>query len=143
MSLVLENPINRFEDNPEAPAGAEQEAFYEDDGLLAVAGPIMVLCYVLLLLVAAFTFFGNGSALFAVMISAGFALIYFVVPIILLRVSAARDPRHRKDIPRIPSTIVGVATGPIKRWEALVQIVSVPIAIFLGFALLALRWSLL
>jgi hypothetical protein len=39
--------------------------------------------------------------------------------------------------------MVEVGTGSIHRWEAIVQIVSVPVAIVIGFFLFALRWSLL
>lgn len=31
----------------------------------------------------------------------------------------------------------------MRRWEAIVQIVSIPLAILMGFTLLAIRWSAL
>lgn len=122
-------------------AGREGAADY-DDGLLAVAGPIMMLTYAGALGVAAFTFFGSGEALFPVVISIGFALAYFIVPLLMRRVRAARDPRWQTDAAHTSTAMVDLWTGPIRRWEGVVQIVSVPLAVLFGFAAFALIWIL-
>lgn len=114
-----------------------------DDGLLAVAGPIMILCYVLLFVVAAITFFANGSALFAVAVSAVFGVVFFAVPLMLLKMRAKRDGRWIKDAPHTTCAAVETCTGEMSRSEAIIQIVSIPVAILVGFTLLAIRWSLL
>ena len=144
MSLALRKPIPAEETGQTAhePDGARDEPFEHDDGLLAVAGPVMVLSYVLLFAIAAVTFFSSGAALFAVVISIAFAVIYFAIPILFSRMRAARDQRWRKD-ERATSPVVEVWTGSMRRWEAIVQIVSVPLAILMGFALLAIRWGTL
>jgi hypothetical protein len=40
-------------------------------------------------------------------------------------------------------TAVETCTGEMSRSEAIIQIVSIPVAIVVGFTLLAIRWSLL
>jgi len=122
-------------------AGREGADDY-DDGLLAVAGPIMMLAYAGALGIAAFTFFGSGEALFPVVISIGFALTYFLVPLLMRRVRAARDPRWQRDEAHRSSAMVDLWTGPIRRWEGVVQIVSVPLAVLFGFAAFAVTWNL-
>jgi hypothetical protein len=129
---------------PEArdPDGTTDERWYHDDGLLAVAGPIMVLCYALVFLDATLTFHGTGTALFAVVISIGFAIMFFGLPAVFAKTRAAHDQRWIRD-EQAKSQIVEVWTGKIRRWEAVVQIVSIPVAILLGFSLLCLRWATL
>lgn len=144
MSLALKKPAP-FDEEIQAPGESDRmlaEDVEHDDGLLAVAGPIMAVCYLLFFAIAAVTFFPNGTALFAVVISISFALIYFAIPMLFLRTRAARDRRWLKD-EQARSPIVEVWTGPMRRWEAIVQIVSVPAAILMGFALLAIRWGTL
>jgi hypothetical protein len=113
-----------------------------DDGLLAVAGPIMMLAYAGALGVAAFTFVGSGEALLPVVISMGFAMMYFVVPLLMHRVRAARDQRWQRDTAQRTSATVDLWTGPIHRWEGVAQIIIVPIAVLCGFASFALIWIL-
>jgi len=122
---------------------ANAEAVEYDDGLLAVAGPIMVACYGLLFLIATVTFFGSGPALFAVIISTLFGVIFFAIPAIFLKMRSAHDQRWRKDAEHTQSPVVETWTGPIHRWEAIVQIISIPVAVLMGFSLLAIRWFLL
>lgn len=113
-----------------------------DDGLLAVAGPITAAAYALLFAVAAVTFFHSGGAFFAVVISIVFATIYFAIPMLLLKIRRTRDQRfHKSDF--AASSVVEVWTGPMRRWEAIVQIISIPLAVLLGFTLLAIRWSMM
>lgn len=123
-------------------AGREKAVVDYDDGLLAVAGPIMMLCYAGALGIAAITFFGSGEALFGVIISVGFAVMYFTVPLVMRRVRGARDQRWQSDAARRAGAIVDLWTGPIRRWEAIVQIVSVPAAVLFGFAAFGLIWTL-
>lgn len=122
---------------------SKKDTIEYDDGLLAVAGPIMVLCYVLLFAVAGITFFANGSALFAVAVSAVFGVVFFAVPLVFLKMRAKRDVRWIKDAPHTTCTAVETCTGEMSRSEAIIQIVSIPVAIVVGFTLLAIRWSLL
>ncbi|MCC7251830.1 hypothetical protein, partial [Hyphomicrobium sp.] len=102
-----------------------------------------LICYSLLFTIAALTFIGSGAALFAVVISAFFAVVFFAIPALFLRIRAARDTRWRRDADAATSPIVETWTGSMRRWEAVVQIVSIPLAILVGFALLAIRWSAL
>jgi hypothetical protein len=122
-------------------AGREDAVDY-DDGLLAVAGPIMMLCYAGALGIAAFTFFGSGDALFGVVISFGFGLTYFIVPLLMRRVRNTHDRRWQTATPHKASPTVDLWTGPIRRWEGVAQIISVPLAVLFGFAGFAVIWSL-
>lgn len=144
MSLALRqpSPIDHVEEEVEA-ASARDEVVEYDDGLLAVAGPIMAICYSLLFTIAAVTFMSSGDALFAVVISIIFAVVFFAIPVLFLKIRAARDPRWRRDADAAASPAVEIWTGSMRRWEAIVQIVSIPLAILMGFALLSIRWSLL
>lgn len=72
-----------------------------------------------------------------------FAAVFFAIPILFLRIRAARDRRWRKDGDIATSPVVETWTGSMRRWEAIVQIVSIPLAILMGFTLLAIRWSAL
>jgi hypothetical protein len=145
MSLALKkpSPIDEFDVSIDEPESARDEVAEHDDGLLAVAGPIMLICYSLLFTIAAFTFFRSGGALFAVVISVFFAVVFFTIPVLFLKIRAARDPRWTRGGDGATSPIVETCTGSIRRWEAIVQIVSIPLAIVMGFALLAIRWSTL
>lgn len=131
---------NTFVDGSES---AGDEGVTYDDGLLATVGPIMFVCYSLFFTIAAVTFMGSGTALYAVVISFGFAVIFFAIPILFLTIRASKDARWRKDAGAVASPIVEIWTGSIHRWEAIVQMVSIPLAILLGFTLLAIRWSTL
>lgn len=144
MSLALRkpNPAEEVDNALHEPPVARDEPFDHDDGLLAVAGPIMLLSYTLLFAIAAVTFIWSGAALFAVAISIAFAVIYFAIPILLLRIRSARDRRWLRD-ERATHPVVEVLTGSMQRWEAIVQMVSIPLAILMGFALLAIRWAML
>ncbi len=113
-----------------------------DDGLLAVAGPIMVGAYACALSIAALTFFGNGDAMFAVAISIGFAVMYFALPVVMRRVRSKHDQRWHPDAGPRQSQMVDLWTGPIRRWEGVAQIVSVPLAVLFGFAAFSVIWSL-
>lgn len=144
MSLALRRQTVADEGDQSAhePESARDISCEYDDGLLAVAGPIMVLSCVLLFAIAAVTFFSNGPALFAVAISIAFAVVYFAIPMLFFWTRSARDQRWLQD-EHATSPVVEIWTGPMRRWEAIVQIVSVPLAILMGFALLAIRWSML
>jgi hypothetical protein len=138
---TITNTIAQHAHEPSASTAAEP--FYLDDGLLSVAGPIIICCYVLLFSVAAITFIGAGEATFAVLIGTVFALVFFTIPVLFMHICRSQDPRWRKDHRKASSPTVEVATGTISRWEAIIQIVSVPVVVAVGFTLLALRWSML
>jgi hypothetical protein len=145
MSLPLRLPIaneqtQHVANEPESEAEGELEY---DDGLIAVAGPIMIACYLVLFLVAATAFHGTGTALLSVMLSATLGVVYFGIPLLLMQIRAGRDVRWRSDPSRAHSSEVDVWTGSMRRWEAIVQIVTIPLAIVMGFTLLAVRWSML
>ena len=119
-----------------------EEAAYYDDGLLAVAGRIMILCYAGALTITSFTFFASGEALYVVAISIAFALMYFTLPVIMGRVRAARDHRWRSDSAHKTSAMVDLWTGPVRRREAIMQIISIPVAVLFAYAAFSAIWTL-
>ncbi|HEX2841070.1 hypothetical protein [Hyphomicrobium sp.] len=144
MSLPLRKSPDHYSEYHIEVADADADENIEyDDGLLAVAGPIMIACYSLFFAIAAFTFFGTGTAFFSVGVSVLFAIVYFAIPMTMMKIRSTHDTRWRKQTSRASIPDVEVWTGSLKRWEAILQIVSVPLAILMGFALLALRWSML
>ena len=145
MSLALRKPrtVDQYDTSNDGPESARDEAADYDDGLLTTAGPIMMICYALLFSIAAFTFMSSGSAFFAVAISTFFAVIFFAIPYVFFRIRSGHDKRWRNDPEAGRTPFVETWTGSMRRWEAIVQIVSIPIAILLGFTLLAIRWSAL
>lgn len=143
LRMPTANPSTEYPIEDPLPARDEDAYVEYDDGLLAVAGPIMILCYTLFFSIAAITFYGTGMALFAVAISAFFGLIYFAIPLLMFRIRSTRDGRWQSDSAHAGSAEVDVWTGRMRRWEAIVQIVSIPLAILMGFTLLAIRWSAL
>ncbi len=121
-------------------ARPESPADY-DDGLLSTAGPIMILCYAGALTIAALTFFGSAEALVNVVISIGFAVLFFTLPALMRRTRGARDHRWHPNTLHRTSAEVDLWTGPLPRREGIVQIVSVPFAVLLGFAAFAVIWT--
>ena len=145
MSLALKTPppIDQTEQSAGEPASARDEACEYDDGLLAIAGPIILTCYALLFTIAAVTFFGSEEAFLSVQVSVFLAAVFFTIPVLFFRIRAKSDQRWRKNVDIATSPVVETWTGPLRRWEAVVQIVSIPLAILMGFTLLAIRWSAL
>lgn len=145
MSLALRKPsaLDQEEFSVDEVEGARDEVVEYDDGLLAIAGPIMVICYSLFFTIATFAFMSSGNALFVVVISIFFAVVFFAIPVLFFKIRAARDERWRRDASVAANPVVEVWTGPMRRWEAIVQIVSIPVAILIGFTILTIRWSLL
>lgn len=146
MAQAHRKPIEIHEIAPpvgEAAVPTDDEPLDYDDGLLAVAGPIMAVCYLAFFAIASITFFSSGAAFFAVGISMVLAIVFFAIPIFFFRQRAAHDARWYKGREHAQGELVDTWTGPIHRWEALAQIVAIPLAILMGFALLALRWGML
>lgn len=145
MSQTTHKPLlyEMNEDAAQTSASSAENIVYKDDGLLSIAGPIMVLCYVLMFGIAAVTFFSSTQALFVLTICSGFAVLYFSLPYLFMRIRSGRDGRFQRDAVKAHDPMVEVGTGSIHRWEAIVQILSVPVAIVIGFSLFAIRWSLL
>ena len=113
-----------------------------DDGLIAAAGPIMMAAYVLVLAVAVLTFKGNGEALLAVAVSITFAIVFFCVPLAMMRIRARHDARWQKAASGRYIGTVDTYTGRVGRTEAVVHMVIVPIVVGVAFACFAAVWVL-
>jgi hypothetical protein len=112
-----------------------------DDGLVAAAGPIMIAAYSAVLAVAVLAFKGNGEALLAVAVSIAFAIVFFGVPLAMIRTRSLRDARWQKAAGRNADT-VDTYTGRVDRTEAVVHMVIVPVVVSIAFACFAAIWVL-
>ena len=122
---------------------AEESYVEEDDGLLATAGPIMMACYGIAFTMVVLTFMSNGEAMIAIAVSIGFAVMFFSVPILLMRVRARQDVRWRPANRTSKSDTVDTYTGPMNRGSAVAHMVIVPFAVVLAFSGFSLIWVLL
>jgi hypothetical protein len=95
----------------------------QDDGLLSVAGPIMVGAYAVALGIVALTFMASTEALFAISICVGFAVMFFALPLLMSRIRAHRDRRWQKIARHELKSEVEILTGTIGRTEAIAQMV--------------------
>ncbi|MEM7751168.1 MAG: hypothetical protein AAF346_23145 [Pseudomonadota bacterium] len=88
------------------------------------------------------TFWSSGPALFAVVISAGYTLMCFGVPMVMTRLKHAHDARWISETRQVNTAIVNTFTGPIKRWEALLQMVLIPFAVAIAFVTFCVIWTI-
>lgn len=114
----------------------------QDDGLLATAGPIMMACYGVAFTTAVLTFMSNGEAMLAVAVSIGFAVMFFTVPLLMMRVRARHDTRWRSVERANHGDKVDTYTGPMDRASAVVHMVIVPLAVAFAFVGFATIWVL-
>jgi uncharacterized membrane protein YhaH (DUF805 family) len=112
-----------------------------NDGLLSTAGPIMACSYAVALAIAILTFMGQGEALFAVSISSGFAIVFFMLPYLVLTVRKRHDRRWQGAATQRFAPKVSTFTGSIRRHEAIIQMVIVPLAVVVAFSSFALIWT--
>lgn len=128
-------------------ARAQAQALKEEtladynDGLLSTAGPIMACAYAVALGIATLTFMNKGEALFAVSISCGFAIVFFVLPYLVLTVRKRHDRRWQGAARQRFAPKVSTFTGSIRRHEAIIQMVIVPLAVVMAFSSFALIWT--
>ncbi|MGE8943921.1 hypothetical protein ACO2I3_18610 [Leptospira interrogans] len=114
----------------------------QDDGLLATAGPIMMLCYGIAFITAVLTFMGKGEALIAVVISIGFAVMFFTIPLLMMRLRARHDVRWCQAERHRQSDQVDTYTGFIDRTSAVSHMVIVPVGVAMAFIGFAVIWTM-
>ena len=117
----------------------EPDADY-DDGLLRTAVPIMIAAYGATMAIAAFTFWQSGAALLAIAVCVAYMAMFFGVPIVMSRVRNNLDTRWSQSHPEWRSEHVVVFGGALRRTEALLQMVIVPLAVAFAFAAFAAIW---
>lgn len=129
--------------HPGASTAVSQDQLTDyDDGLLPAATKIMGVAYATALGIAALTFLRNGEALFAVLISTAYGLVFFGVPALMVRMRANRDSRWRGNSVHCMLGSISTYTGAIRRREALLQMVIVPLAVAAAFAAFGTIWIL-
>ena len=111
-----------------------------DDGLLATAGRIMIAAIGTALGIAALTFLASGEALFAVIISGAYAVVFFSIPTLLARIRTHHDARWRGDTWHRKHHLVSTFTGSMRRHEAVLQIVTVFVGVAFAFAAFSTIW---
>lgn len=113
-----------------------------DDGLLAAGGPIMAIAIAFALAAAGTTFFASGETLFVVVICVVYTVMFFGVPAVMTRIRAGRDTRWQRDTPERRNHLVMIHTGVMRRHEAVLQMVIVPVGVSFAFAAFGLIWIL-
>lgn len=113
-----------------------------DDGLLAVGGPIMAIAMGFALAAAGATFFAKGEALFAIVICIVYTVMFFGVPVMMTRIRSGHDARWCRDTPERRNHLVAIHTGLMRRHEAVLQMVIVPVGVSFAFAAFGLIWVL-
>ena len=88
---TITNTIAQHAHEPSASTAAEP--FYLDDGLLSVAGPVIICCYALLFSGAAIAFICASEAPFAACIGTVFAQHFFTFPVLFNHIRTSQDPR--------------------------------------------------
>jgi pimeloyl-ACP methyl ester carboxylesterase len=103
-------------------------------------GRLIVGAYAGLLTVLFAFFTGSALALFAVTIAAGFAIAFFTVPILFLRVEADRSRRPSLDgfLYQGMQTLTGHCSGR----DALVQMLVVPVLLTFGLAAMGIAGAI-
>lgn len=85
--------------------------------------------------VYAITFRSEKEALFSVVVSTVYAVVYFAVPFVVWRVATAHGlPANTQSFIGFLRSDLAIATGRIKGWEAAIQIWSIPAALTLATA---------
>ena len=121
---------------------AESDPADYDDGLLATSGPIMIASMAAGMCMVALTFLASGEAMFAVVISFAWIVVFFGLPIIMSRMRNRYDGRWCRDVPERRQQLVAVFTGTMKRHEAIAQMIVVPVGIMFAFGSFGLIWVL-
>ncbi|MFV0295912.1 MAG: hypothetical protein ACK5JT_07305 [Hyphomicrobiaceae bacterium] len=114
--------------------------FDEDDGLLGTALPIMLFAYIAALAIVTFTFFAAGEALLSIGVCFAYVAMFFGVPWLMARIRNAHDTRWKPDAPSRHSHEIEVYSGKIGRFEAILQMVIVPLCVMFMFAAFAVIW---
>lgn len=104
-----------------------------DDGLLRVAVPLMIACYVIAALSVTVTFWRSVETLLAIAICVLYGVMYFGIPIIMMRIRKTHDQRWRSTEPERSSNMISVCTGPTTRFDAVLQMILVPLAVAILF----------
>jgi hypothetical protein len=130
--LVLAEP-------PLAEAAAEDAPMRPTPAAPDVAagvGTLIVASYAALILVFFALFTGSATALFMVVIAAGFAVAFFTVPRIFFAVEA--DPSRRPSLPAFMHKGLATATGHSSGRDALIQMMIVPVLLTVGLAIMGI-----
>lgn len=127
-SFVPESvPVPVAAAKPQAAAGAWRNPADMPVGVHTLA----LACWAAFLAVFWITFGISGNAEFMVAVSTVYAIVFFSVPVILTRMFPAEKRKHR-DLSAFLNGRFDTLYGPIRGFDALVQVIIVPLALTLG-----------
>jgi hypothetical protein len=122
--------IDRRHNNPPA-----ERASQIHPGVFAV----FVGFFVAMLGIFGLVFMSQKEALFSVVVSIVYTIVYFAVPYVVWRVATAHGmPASDQSFAAFLKGELSTCTGPLKGWEAAIQIWSIPAALTLATAGLGL-----
>ena len=111
-----------------------------DDGLLRAALPIMIAAYGFMFLVATITFWQSTETLLSVGVCVIYAAMFFGVQLVMASLRNSHDARWLRDAPEASGDRVSIFGGSIRRGEAILHIVLVPLVMAGAFTVLSMAW---
>lgn len=112
--------------------GADNEV--RDHDLPAIAYLLLAGCFGALMLLAFLVFWKEAEALFMVVISAFYLVMYMGIPYVMYGMKKDIIDDRREPLFIAMKQRVGTLTGPISGFEAMTQVLTVPVALLLAFA---------
>lgn len=106
----------------------------EDADLPVVTHLVLAGVFAALMLVAFATFWQSGEALFMVVISALYLAMYMGTPYLFYRINPALIDSKTTSFEKALKLKVGTYTGPLSGFEAMAQVLTVPIALLIAFS---------
>lgn len=100
---------------------------------------VALLAYAWIFVVLWLVFGSNRESAFAVAISTFYAVMFFGVPLVMLRMARNADPaRPHGSLGGFLRGAFETITGPITGWQALAQVALIPAALSFGFTAIGL-----
>lgn len=129
----IDTPLMDQGDPMPVPASpvAQAEAWRHPADMPVAVHKLALACWAAFLAVFWITFGISGNAEFMVAISTVYAIVFFSVPAILTSMFPAEKREHR-DLPAFLNGRFDTLYGPIGGFDALVQVIIVPLALTLG-----------
>ena len=105
----------------------------DDPTILTTAGSIMIASYAIALSLAAFSFSASSHALFAIGVCLFYGAMYFGIPVLVSGLRATFSTGDAGVADADVAKGIDTYSGKLDRFEAVVQMTIVPIAMLLAF----------
>ena len=123
-------PVRRDAEIVRMPAPDAESWRHPGDMHLGIYGSA-VACWAVFLALFWITFSASGNALFILTVCLFYAAVFFSVPVILTRLIPEKRPLHGSLLAFLRGTVQTI-DGPVKGFDALIQVILVPACLSLG-----------